>query len=305
MPPPAGIVVGGVMVVTTCGSVNLANGSIAVLAMDHTGALCTNASGGGGGGLSVVDQTTWIQGTSPFTPNGGVFNDTATLSSGQEGTARLTTKRAAVVDVDTSGNALYSAITAAVPWLATTAWNTNTYSNGTTNPGAADLHGNPWVDIGGVGGAALALGQTTKSASVPVTIASDQGATTVATAAADPCQGNVATIKSFSITTNTTTNIVTGTSAKKLYVCYLYMQTAAANNVAVISGTTGATCGANTAGLIGGLTAANGLNNAANSGQAIGNGGYSVLQVQTNNDDICIITSAATPLAGVIKYVVQ
>ncbi len=128
---------------------------------------------------------------------------------------------------------------------------------------------------------------------------------TTATGAADPCQANTATIKSFSITTNTTTNIVTGTSAKKLYVCYLYMQSAAANNVAVISGTTGATCGANTAALVGGTTAANGLNNAANGGQAMGTGGFSVLQVQTNNDDICIITSAATPLAGVIKYVVQ
>lgn len=116
LPPPAGVVVGGVMVVTTCGAVNLANGSIAFLAMDHTGALCTNASGGGGGGgLSVTDQTTWIQGTSAFTPNGGVFNDTATLSSGQEGTQRLTTKRAALVDVDTTGNALYSAITAPIP----------------------------------------------------------------------------------------------------------------------------------------------------------------------------------------------
>jgi len=78
-----------------------------------------------------------------------------------------------------------------------------------------------------------------------------------------------------------------------------------ANNIEVISGTTGGTCGSNTAGLIGGTTAANGLNNAANSGQAIGNGGFAVAQVATNNDDICLITSAATPLAGVIKYVVK
>lgn len=72
-------------------------------------------SSGGGGGLSVIDQAAWTQGTSPFIPNGGVFNDSATLTSGQQGTQRLTTKRAAIVDVDTSGNALYSAITAPVP----------------------------------------------------------------------------------------------------------------------------------------------------------------------------------------------
>ena len=114
MPPPAGVTVGGVMVVTTCGSVNLANGSIAFLAMDHTGVLCTSAGGGGGGGLSVVDQTSWTQGTSAFTPSGGVFNDAATLSTGTEGTFRLTTKRAQIVDTDTSGNALYTAITSSI-----------------------------------------------------------------------------------------------------------------------------------------------------------------------------------------------
>jgi hypothetical protein len=123
--------------------------------------------------------------------------------------------------------------------------------------------------------------------------------------ALDPCRTNVALIKPITIPTATTTNILTGTSAKKIYVCYLYLQTGLANNVAVISGTTGATCGANTAALVGGITAATGLINAANSGQAFGNGGYAIAQVATNNDDICIITSAAGPLAGVIKYVVQ
>lgn len=49
--------------------------------------------GGGGGGLSVTDQAAWTEGTSPFTPTGGVFNDAATLSAGQEGTVRLTTDR--------------------------------------------------------------------------------------------------------------------------------------------------------------------------------------------------------------------
>lgn len=73
------------------------------------------SGGGGSGGLSVTDQTAWTQGSSAFTPNGGVFNDTATLSSGQEGTQRLTTKRAGIVDVDTTGNALYTAITGPVP----------------------------------------------------------------------------------------------------------------------------------------------------------------------------------------------
>lgn len=168
------------------------------------------------------------------------------------------------------------------------------------------------VALVGVNGAtALAGNGVTGTGSPRVTIASDNTAFPVnaqrsgTSLIADPCQANTPTIKPFSITTATTTNIVTGTAAKKIYVCYLYMQTAAANNIAVISGTTGATCGANTAALVGGTTAANGLNDAANSGQAFGKGDSAVMQVLTNNDDICIITSAATPLAGLIKYVVQ
>jgi len=168
------------------------------------------------------------------------------------------------------------------------------------------------VALVGVNGAtALAGNGTTGTGSPRVTIASDNTAFAVnaqyggTALVADPCQANSATWTPISITTATTTKIVTGTSGKKLYVCYLYLQTAAANNIAVISGTTGGTCGSNTAGLIGGTTAANGLNNAANSGQAVGTGGFAVSQVATNNDDICLITSASTPLAGVIKTVVQ
>src|SRR5216684_1087494 len=70
---------------------------------------------GAGGGLSVVDSAAWTTGVSPFTPSGGVFNDAATLSSGQQGTFRLTTKRAQIFDTDITGNALYSAITGPTP----------------------------------------------------------------------------------------------------------------------------------------------------------------------------------------------
>jgi hypothetical protein len=67
------------------------------------------------GGLSIQDQAAFTAGTSNFTPGGGVFNDSASLTSGQQGTFRMTTKRAQIMDVDTTGNALYSAITAPIP----------------------------------------------------------------------------------------------------------------------------------------------------------------------------------------------
>lgn len=45
MPPPAGVIVGGVQVVTSCGAASLSNGNLAFLAMDLTGKLCTSIAG--------------------------------------------------------------------------------------------------------------------------------------------------------------------------------------------------------------------------------------------------------------------
>lgn len=54
MPPPAGVNVFGVVVVNTCGALNLTIGQPAYATMDKTGALCNSGSGGGGGGVSVT-----------------------------------------------------------------------------------------------------------------------------------------------------------------------------------------------------------------------------------------------------------
>ena len=55
----------------------------------------SGSGGGGGGGLSVVDEAGFTAGTSNFTPAGGAFNDAAApLTTGQQGTARLTPNRA-------------------------------------------------------------------------------------------------------------------------------------------------------------------------------------------------------------------
>lgn len=186
------------------------------------------------------------------------------------------------------------------------------------------------VNILGVNSAtALAGNGVTGTGSLRVTIASDNspvvgigiGATAAAVPAnasytglnvggnlvgqiGDPCQTVAKTYTPISIITATTTRIVAPTSAKKTYVCYMYLQTTAANNIAVVEGT-GGTCGSSTAGIVGGTTAANGLNNAANSGQAFGNGGYATLATSGTNVDLCLITSASTPLAGHVVWVAQ
>lgn len=162
-------------IVATCGTlpagVVYAAGQFGIITMDTTGQLCDGSSGGGGGGLSVTDRTTWIQGTSAFTPTGGVFNDTATLSSGQEGTLRLTTKRAAIMDVDTAGNALYAAVTAAGPCLNATAFNTNSYLTGGTNPTNCDLNGNLYTNGGTNRWAGTALGAPSNYGTSPGAVA--------------------------------------------------------------------------------------------------------------------------------------
>lgn len=121
---------------------------------------------------------------------------------------------------------------------------------------------------------------------------------------ADACQLVTKTYTPISITTNTTTRIVAPTSAKHTYICSMLLSTAAANNVAVVEGT-GGTCGAGTAGVVGGTTTTNGLNFAANGGVMLGAGDAAIAATAGTNVDLCLITSAATPLAGVIAWVQQ
>ena len=98
---------------------------------------------------------------------------------------------------------------------------------------------------------------------------------------------------------------MTPTSAKKTYICYLFVTSAAADNVGIVEGT-GGTCGTGTAGVIGGATSANGPNFAANGGVSLTAGGKTAVAVTAGtNVDLCLITSAATPLAGVIKWAQQ
>lgn len=127
----------------------------------------------------------------------------------------------------------------------------------------------------------------------------------VGSASGDPCSFLTRTFKPINISTATTTNIITGGSSKKTYICHAFLFTAAANNVALVEGTTGGTCGSGTAGIMGGTTASSGLNLTANQGFVLGTGVASVAATATNNNDVCIITSAATQLSGVISYVQQ
>jgi hypothetical protein len=120
----------------------------------------------------------------------------------------------------------------------------------------------------------------------------------------DPCATGTKTFTPISITTNTTTRIIAPAASKRTYVCFMFLTSAAADNIGIVEGT-GGTCGTGTAGIIGGTTSANGPNFSANGGLAIGDGGSTALATAGSNVDFCLITSAATPLAGHVAWVQQ
>jgi len=127
------------------------------------------------------------------------------------------------------------------PCLAATAFNTNSYSNAATAPSNCDLNGgfyvhppaNQTVNVTQVGGATLALGQTTMSAGIPVALASNQSSIPVAaTLSAETTKvigtvnessqypaGATAITASATGTTGATTATLAGTSGKTTYIC--------------------------------------------------------------------------------------
>lgn len=121
---------------------------------------------------------------------------------------------------------------------------------------------------------------------------------------ADPCQVNARTYTPINISTAANIKIVTGTSSKKTYLCHLFLLAAGADNIGIVEGT-GTNCATGTAGVIGGATAAAGINLAANQGWVAGTGGNAVAATATNADDFCLITSAAVQVSGVAVTVQQ
>jgi hypothetical protein len=214
------------------------------------------------------------------------------------------------IDVTTSNNNLYAALTSAVPYLNATAWNTNTYTTGQTNPGNADVHGAEWVDVGAWAGTGLGapsnFGTSPGAVAVPGVNASQfQGTAAVV---AEPCQTNTKLFAPINLSGTSglyTTPVLAGTAAKKTYVCQFIANNNAAVNVAFFEATNGGSCGSGQAALWGGTTAATGFQFAANGGVSLGNGGYAIMATATNQDDICAITSANTQITGTIVYVKQ
>lgn len=121
----------------------------------------------------------------------------------------------------------------------------------------------------------------------------------------DPCETATKVYTPINIVTATSTVVSTGVAAKKKYICALMLYPGAADNVAIIQATTATACVTAPVGLIGGATAATGIIATAQAGFVIGTGAKAVAATTVNQTDICLITSAAVQLSGVLITVDQ
>ncbi len=102
--------------------------------------------------------------------------------------------------------------------------------------------------------------------------------------------------------------IITGTAAKKTYICSVHFVSATAQNIALVEGT-GSTCATNIFGLAGGTTAATGWNLSANGGMTLGSGLGTVVSPSADSNataaNVCLLLSGSGQTSGQITYVQQ
>lgn len=117
----------------------------------------------------------------------------------------------------------------------------------------------------------------------------------------DPCQGP----KQFyvvDIVTATTVEIANAVVGKHFYICSVNLVAAAAQTISIAEDDTDG-CGSLTAGLTGGVTAAEGWSFGVNGGIAAIGGGYSIARTATAGRYLCAITGQAQQISGTIAYV--
>ena len=99
----------------------------------------------------------------------------------------------------------------------------------------------------------------------------------------------------------TATNVViAGVSAKNKFICGIFLYPAGTVNIAVYQATTGTSCVTAQTDIFGGHTTATGFVATAQAGFAVGNGNASMAKTTTVNTDICVTTSAAIQVSGVV-----
>jgi hypothetical protein len=160
-------------------------------------------------------------------------------------------------------------------------------------------------------GAATAANQATEIGSL-ATIASNTGApipagtNIVGFTSGDPC--SQLTKLGAPVNLTASGQVITGTSAKKNYICSIDIVSSTAQNIALVEGT-GTVCATNIFGLAGGTTAVTGWNFAANGGLTKGAGSGTVYSPSADTfaaaANVCLLLSGSGQTSGQITYVQQ
>lgn len=254
---------------------------------------------------ACIDQTGSASNLIVLAGGSGLGNAFGGGSSGSGGSVTQGTTPW-VIDTVVSGGTgnLINAITAPIPYLIATTCTTNTYSNGSTSPGNANVNGNACVSISNT---SIAVTGTFFQATQPVSAVSlplPSGASTFAGQPVDPCTLSTKVNIAFA-TSSGTVQVIAPSGTTQVYVCSFSVIANAAAVVNLVGGT-GATCTTGTpVAAIGSTTAASGLSLAANGGLTFGNGGASVTRTTTAGHGLCIIQSGTVAIAGNLTYVQQ
>ncbi len=125
---------------------------------------------------------------------------------------------------------------------------------------------------------------------------------TISLSETDPC--TYMSGISYPISITSSTRLITGVSAEKIYICSLVFNTATAQNISIVEGT-GSVCATNIVGVIGGDSAATGFNFADNQGLSWGNGGATLAQTSIDANDLCILISGSAQVSGHMRVVLK
>lgn len=120
---------------------------------------------------------------------------------------------------------------------------------------------------------------------------------------AEPCQVVTKNYTSINLTSTAALVVATGTTGKLVYVCGFTLQPSVVANVGLIEGTGGTCAGGTTAGVVGGTTAATGLNFSANGGLAQGNGGAAFWATHNLGNNLCLVSSTTSQISGALSFV--
>lgn len=119
---------------------------------------------------------------------------------------------------------------------------------------------------------------------------------------AAPIQGSIPVCDQFkSISLAADSIVITPSAGNFVYICNLGLVAGTADNFSVVEGT-GALCVTNALAMLGGSTAATGMNMAANGVFTYGSGTGAVLKTAVPGDSVCILRSSAGPLSGGISW---